>query len=57
MTADLTKGDPKTDKAVIRWVPTPDDIVAKMMELGGVKDGDVAYESGDRLATRNKRHD
>jgi uncharacterized protein (TIGR03000 family) len=44
---DLTKKDDKVpDKAVIRWVPTPDDIVAKMMELGSVKDGDVAYEPG-----------
>jgi uncharacterized protein (TIGR03000 family) len=44
---DLTKKDDKNpDKAVIRWVPTPDDIVAKMMELGSVKDGDVAYEPG-----------
>ncbi len=45
--ADLTKVDPKTpDKAVIRWVPTPDDIVAEMMKLGKVKEGDVAYEPG-----------
>jgi uncharacterized protein (TIGR03000 family) len=44
---DLTKADPKNpDKAVIRWVPTPDDIVEEMMKLGGVKDGDVAYEPG-----------
>src|SRR5215510_5456202 len=44
---DLTKADPKTpDKAVIRWVPTPDDIVEEMMKLGSVKDGDVVYEPG-----------
>jgi uncharacterized protein (TIGR03000 family) len=44
---DLTKADPKNpDKAVIRWVPTPDDIVEEMMKLGGVKTGDVAYEPG-----------
>jgi uncharacterized protein (TIGR03000 family) len=44
---DLTKADDKNpDKAEIRWVPTPDDIVAKMMELGSVKEGDVAYEPG-----------
>lgn len=45
---DLTKED-KTqpaDKVVIRWVPTPDDIVAKMIELAGVKKGDVVYEPG-----------
>lgn len=46
ITVDLTQKDEKNDKAEIRWVPTPDDIVAKMMELGGVKDGDVAYEPG-----------
>jgi len=44
---DLTKEDKKNpDKAVIRWVPTPDDVVEEMMKLGGVKDGDVAYEPG-----------
>ncbi len=45
--ADLTKVDPKNpDKAVIRWVPTPDDVVAEMVKLAGVKDGDVVYEPG-----------
>ncbi len=45
--ADLTKADPKVaDKAVVRWVPTPDDIVEEMMKLGNVKKGDVAYEPG-----------
>src|SRR5262249_14719833 len=47
ITVDLTKADPKNpDKAVIRWVPTPDDIVDEMMKLGGVKEGDVVYEPG-----------
>ena len=47
VTADLTKADPKApDKAVIRWVPTPDDIVAEMIKLGGVKKDDVVYEPG-----------
>jgi uncharacterized protein (TIGR03000 family) len=47
ITADLTKADPKNpDKAVIRWVPTPDDIVAEMIKLGGVKKDDVVYEPG-----------
>jgi uncharacterized protein (TIGR03000 family) len=47
ITADLTKADPKApDKAKIRWVPTPDDIVAEMVKLGGVKKDDVAYEPG-----------
>lgn len=44
---DLTKADPKNpDKAVIRWVPTPDDIVDEMMKLGSVKEGDIVYEPG-----------
>jgi uncharacterized protein (TIGR03000 family) len=44
---DLTKPDPKNpDKAVIRWVPTPDDIVAEMIKLANVKKGDIAYEPG-----------
>ena len=44
---DLTKADTKNpDQAVIRWVPTPDDIVDEMIKLGGVKDGDVVYEPG-----------
>jgi uncharacterized protein (TIGR03000 family) len=44
---DLTKADPKNpDKAVIRWVPTPDDIVDEMLKLGNVKDGDIVYEPG-----------
>jgi uncharacterized protein (TIGR03000 family) len=44
---DLTKPDPKApDKAVIRWVPTPDDVVEEMLKLGDVKDGDVVYEPG-----------
>ena len=44
---DLTKVDPKNpDKAVVRWVPTPDDIVDEMMKLGNIKDGDIVYEPG-----------
>jgi tRNA A58 N-methylase Trm61 len=44
---DLTKVDPKNpDKAVVRWVPTPDDIVEEMMKLGNVKKGDIVYEPG-----------
>jgi uncharacterized protein (TIGR03000 family) len=45
--ADLTKADPKNaDKAVIRWVPTPDDIVAEMIKLGKVGKDDIVYEPG-----------
>lgn len=44
---DLTKADTKNpDKAVIRWVPTPDDIVEEMLKLGSVKEGDIVYEPG-----------
>src|SRR5262245_35468257 len=44
---DLSKADPKVpDKAVVRWVPTPDDIVEEMMKLGSVKKGDIVYEPG-----------
>jgi len=47
ITVDLTKPDPKApDKAVVRWVPTPDDIVEEMMKLGGVKKADIVYEPG-----------
>jgi uncharacterized protein (TIGR03000 family) len=47
ISVDLTKPDAKNpDKAVVRWVPTPDDIVEEMLKLGGVKDGDVVYEPG-----------
>lgn len=46
---DLTKepkeGDPR-DKAVIRFVPTPDDIVAEMIKLGKVGKDDVVFEPG-----------
>lgn len=44
---DLTKADPKNpDKAVVRWVPTPDDIVAEMIKLAKVTKDDVVYEPG-----------
>lgn len=45
---DFTKEDKSQppDKVVIRWVPTPDDIVAEMIKLADVKKGDVVYEPG-----------
>jgi uncharacterized protein (TIGR03000 family) len=47
LVVDLTKADPNVpDKAVIRWVPTPDDIVEEMLKLGNVKKGDIVYEPG-----------
>lgn len=42
---DLSKDDP-TDKAVIRFVPTPSDIVAKMLKLGEVGKDDIVYDLG-----------
>jgi uncharacterized protein (TIGR03000 family) len=42
---DLTK-DEGNERAKIRWVPTPDDIVAQMIKLGGVKKDDVVFEPG-----------
>ena len=43
--ADLTK-DQADDKAFIRFVPTPDDIVKKMLELGKVGKDDIVYDLG-----------
>jgi hypothetical protein len=43
--ADLSVDDP-ADKAVIRFVPTPDDIVAAMVKLANVTKDDIVYEPG-----------
>jgi uncharacterized protein (TIGR03000 family) len=44
---DLTKADPKTpDDIFIRYVPTPQEVVDKMMELGKVSDKDVVFDLG-----------
>ena len=44
---DLSKVDPKVpDKAVVRWVPTPDDIVDEMIKMAKVTKDDVVYEPG-----------
>lgn len=45
LTVDLRVEDPD-DKAVIRFVPTPEDIVAKMVELAKITKDDVVYEPG-----------
>lgn len=45
ITVDLTK-DVGTEKAVIRYVPTPNDIVEKMVELAKLKKEDVTFELG-----------
>jgi uncharacterized protein (TIGR03000 family) len=42
---DLTKDDPN-DRAVIRFVPTPDDIVAQMVKLAKITKDDIVFEPG-----------
>lgn len=42
---DMTQPDPG-DRAEIRYVPTPHEVVAAMIELAGVRAGDVVYEPG-----------
>lgn len=34
------------NKKIVPFVPTPQDVVDKMIELGGVKKGDVVYDLG-----------
>jgi uncharacterized protein (TIGR03000 family) len=47
VTLDLTKADPNEPDAVeVRWVPTPQEIVDKMIDLAGVTKADVVYEPG-----------
>ena len=43
---DLTVKNPKTDKIVVRWVPTPDDIVDEMSKLAKITKNDVVYDLG-----------
>ncbi|MSQ96206.1 MAG: TIGR03000 domain-containing protein [Gemmataceae bacterium] len=43
---DVTVKNPKTDKIVVRWVPTPDDIVDEMCKLAKVTKNDVVYDLG-----------
>ncbi|MCZ2342797.1 MAG: TIGR03000 domain-containing protein [Bacteroidales bacterium] len=45
ITVDLTK-DVGTEKAIIRYVPTPNDIVDKMIALAKLKKDDVTFELG-----------
>ena len=42
---DLTVDDPK-DRAEIRYVPTPEDVVARMIKLADIKKDDVVFEPG-----------
>lgn len=43
---DMTVKNPKTDKIVVRWVATPDDIVDEMCKLGKITKEDVIYDLG-----------
>jgi len=44
---DVRKEDPKNkDKIVVRWVPTPEDIVDKMCEMAKVTKDDVVHDYG-----------
>lgn len=44
---DVRKEDPKNkDQVVVRWVPTPDDIVDKMCEMAKVTKDDVIHDYG-----------
>jgi uncharacterized protein (TIGR03000 family) len=44
---DLRKADPKhPDDVLVRYVPTPDDIVEAMLKLGKVGKDDVVYDLG-----------
>jgi uncharacterized protein (TIGR03000 family) len=45
LTVDLTK-EVADDKAVIRYVPTPADIVQRMLKLGNVGKDDIVYDLG-----------
>jgi uncharacterized protein (TIGR03000 family) len=43
---DLTVKNAKTDKIVVRWVPTPDDIVDEMSKLAKIGKNDIVYDLG-----------
>ncbi len=41
---DLRKEDKKNDKIVVRWVPTPEDIVDEMSRMAKISEKDVIYD-------------
>jgi uncharacterized protein (TIGR03000 family) len=45
MNLDLSIDDP-ADRVVVRYVPTPEQIVAEMVQLAGITAADVTYEPG-----------
>ena len=46
VTIDLTKEDKKLDKIVVRWVPTPNDIVDEMAKMAKVTKDDIIFDPG-----------
>ena len=47
LVVDLRQEDKESpDKVVVRYVPTPQEVVEEMCKLGGVKEGDVVYDLG-----------
>lgn len=46
VTIDMRVKDDKLDKIVVRWVPTPDDIVDKMAEMAKVGKEDTIWDPG-----------
>ena len=45
LAVDLTVDDP-ADRAQIRYVPTPEDVVARMIKMADIKKDDVVFEPG-----------
>lgn len=47
VTVDLRKHDPnQPDDIVVRYVPTPQEVVEAMLKLANVKEGDIVYDLG-----------
>lgn len=46
VTVDMRMKDDKLDKIVVRWVPTPDDIVDKMADMAKIGKDDVVWDPG-----------
>lgn len=46
VSVDLRVKDDKLDKIVVRWVPTPDDIVDKMAEMAKIGKDDIVWDPG-----------
>lgn len=46
VTVDMRIKDKVNDKVVVRWVPTPDDIVDKMASMAKIGKDDIVYDLG-----------